>query len=107
MISFFVLGGLSPFDVLEGELVAGDAEVVGCILGEGFELDAEDAGLSCWFLSFSRRCFKYNVLSILDSDLWCPVAVDSTCSTPGYGINDASRTGIDATHQPSIRLSSA
>jgi len=86
--SFFVLGGSSPFDVL----VAGDVdefEVVGCIL-EDFELDAEiteDAGLSCWFLSFSRRCFKYDVLSIPDSDLWCPVAVDSTCSTPRYGIN--------------------
>ena len=71
MTSFFVLGGSSPF----GVLVAGDVdevEVVGCILSKGLELDAEvieDAGPSCWFLSFSRRRFKYDALSILDSDL--------------------------------------
>jgi hypothetical protein len=86
MTSFFVLGGSSPFNTLEDELVARDVDEVGvenCILDEGFEFDAEvgGGGLSCWFLSFSRRCFKYNVLFIPDSDLWCPVAVDSTCST--------------------------
>ena len=116
MTSFFVLEGSSPFNLLEDELVAGDAdevEVENCILGEEFELGAEveDGGLSCWFLSFSRRCFKYNVLFIVDSDLWCPVVVDSTCSAhpkkTEYGINDASETGIDATHQLSTHSSSA
>jgi len=107
MTSFSVLGGSSPFNVLEDELDAGGFD-------EEFELDAEveDAGLSCWFLSFSRRCFKYNVLFILDSDLWCPVVVDSTCSTPPkktpeYDINDASKTGIDTTYQLSTHPSSA
>ena len=116
MTSFFVLGGSSPFKMLEDELVAGgfdEVEAEDCILDEEFELDAEveDAGLSCWFLSFSRRCFKYNVLFILDSDLWCPVAVDSTCSTPKKSpecdINGASEIGIDATHQLSTHSSSA
>lgn len=89
MTSLFVLGGSSPSSVLEDELVAGNVdgvEVEDCIPDENFklELDAEveGAGLSSWFLSFSRRCFRYNVLFITESDLWCPVAVDSTCSAP-------------------------
>ena len=80
MTSFFVLEGSSPFTVLEDELVA---DVVDGLELEDWILDfveVEGAGLSSCFLSFSRRCFKYSVLSILDSDLWCPVAVDSTCS---------------------------
>jgi hypothetical protein len=85
MTGFFALRGSSPFGVLEDELVAdtvGNAEVEDCILDEDFEVDVdvEGVGLSSWCLSFSRRCFRYNVLSILESDLWCPVAVDSTCS---------------------------
>jgi len=71
MTSLFVLGGSSPFDVLEDELVAGDVGEVDCILVEDFELDVdvEGAGLSSWFLSFSRRRFKYKVLFIPESGL--------------------------------------
>ena len=78
MTNFFVFGGSPPSNVLEDELVDDEVEVKDCILG----VEVEGAGLSSWFLSFSRRCFKYNVLFILESDLWCPVAVDSTCSAP-------------------------
>ena len=87
MTSFFALGGSPALTVLEDELVAADgvAELESCILdvdSAELDFDVEGAGLSSWFLSFSRRCFKYNVLFIIDSDLWCPVAVDSTCSAP-------------------------
>ena len=80
MTNLFVLGDSSPFNLL----VAGDVEVEDCILDEGLEVEAdvEGAGLSCWFSSFSRRCFKYTFLFTLESDLWCPVVVDSTCSVP-------------------------
>ena len=97
MAGFFALRGSSPFGVLEDELVADvvdNAVVEDCILDGFFELDVdvEGVGLSSWCLSFSRRCFRYNVLSILESDLWCPVAVDSTCSARDR-INDALGTG--------------
>lgn len=87
MTGFFVLGGSSTFIVLEDVLVVDDAgineaQLEGCIFDGDFVLDVEveGAGFSPWFLSFSPRCFKYNVLFSPDSDLWCPVAVDSTCS---------------------------
>lgn len=87
MTSFFVS---SPFVVLVDELAAADddteeTELESCILDEDFaelDVDVEGPGFSSWFLSFSRRCFKYNVLFNTDSDLWCPVVVDSTCSAP-------------------------
>lgn len=71
MTSFFVLGGSSTFVVLEDGLVADDVDVAeveleGCTFAG---LEVEGAGLSSWFLSFSRRYFKYNVLFIPDSDL--------------------------------------
>jgi len=69
MTSLSVLGGSSPFDVLEDELVADNVDEVDCILIEDFEFGVEGAGLSSWFLSFSRRCFKYKVLFIPESDL--------------------------------------
>lgn len=87
MTSFFALGGSSVFIVLGDELVADEAELESCILDEDppeIDVDVEGAGLSSWFLSFSRRCFKYNVLFITDSDLWCPVVVDSICSAPKW-----------------------
>ena len=86
MTSLFALGGSSAFKALEDELAADvDGLELGiCILDDDFaelDVDVGGASLSSWFLSFSRRCFKYKVLFILDSALWCPVAVDSTCST--------------------------
>lgn len=60
--SFFAFGGSSAFAVLEDEPVVDELEaelVEGCcILDEGFaelDVDVEGAGLSSWFLSFSRR----------------------------------------------------
>jgi len=102
MTSFFVLGGSSPFNVLGDELVADKVE--GCILDEDFELDVEVVqGLSSWFLSFSRRFFKYKALSILESDLWCPVAVDSTCSVPQNNqIKLTTRLEIDIHHATNL-----
>ena len=77
MTSFFVLGGSSPFGILEDLPVANGVEEVDeaevSVLSEDFwfsaEVEVAGAGLASWFLSFSRRCFKYNVLFILDSAL--------------------------------------
>jgi hypothetical protein len=72
--SLFVLGGSFALTVLEDEVAtdADGSDFESCTSDEGFaELDAdvEGAGLSSWFLSFSRRCFKYNVRFITDSAL--------------------------------------